>query len=312
MAPTSSVSLSVRELTKRYGAVEAVRGVSFDVAPGEIFGLLGPNGSGKTSTIECILGLREPDSGSVTLHGIDALAHPAQSRRVVGAQLQFASLHDKITPREALNCFAAFYPESAPVEELLTQFLPPGKTDVPFDSLSGGQKQRLFLALALVNRPHLLVLDEPTAGLDPLARRDLHEAILQLKSAGRSILLSTHYLEEAHQLCDRIGILHAGRLVALGTPDELIARSRALPRLTFRTLKPVDHSIVGALPAVTASESHEGGSWMVSTTQVNQTISSLVQKLDADGNEMLDLEIHRPSLEEVFMELTSTAWTESP
>ena len=310
MALPPTASLAVRELTKRYGAVDAVREVSFAVAPGEIFGLLGPNGAGKTSIIESILGLRRPESGAIIVNGINALEQPVQARRWVGAQLQFAALQDKITPREAINCFAAFYDASVPTDDLLARFSLTEKADAAFDSLSGGQKQRLFLALAVVNQPRLLVLDEPTAGLDPQSRRELHGLIRQLKSDGRSVLLSTHYLEEAHQLCDRIGILHQGRLIALGTPAELIARSRALPHLTFRTMRPVAAALVAALPAVTTHRPHQDG-WRIDTSAMNQTISGLLQTLEADGNEMLDLQIQRPSLEDVFLELTSSAWAES-
>ena len=301
----------MRDLTKRYGPVEAVRGVSFEVRPGEIFGLLGPNGAGKTTTIECLLGLRQPDAGSIQLDGIDALAHPTQARRLVGAQLQSAALQDKITPRQACRLFASFYVHAANVNELLDEFSLLAKADVPFDSLSDGQRQRLFLALAFVNRPRLVVLDEPTAGLDPRSRRELHRHIAAMKSEGRSVLLSTHYLEEAHSLCDRVGILHEGRLVALGAPGELIARSRAHPRLSFKTTKPLDPAEVAALPAVVSQQLLADG-WMLATREVNRTIGGLVKLLEARESEMLDLQIHRPSLEEVFLELTGTAWSETP
>ena len=308
LLPSSAVS--VRDLTKRYGSVEAVRGVSFEVAPGEIFGLLGPNGAGKTSTIECLLGLRRPDSGSITLGGIDALAHPTQARQLVGAQLQSASLQDKITPRQACRLFGSFYPSAMGADELLAQFSLSAKADVPFDSLSGGQKQRLFLALAFVNRPRLVVLDEPTAGLDPQSRRELHQLIAGLKTDGRSVLLSTHYLEEAHTLCDRIGILHEGRIIASGTPAGIIALSRAHPRLSFQTTRPLDASQMASLPGVVGQQPHSHG-WNLTTTEVNRTISGLVQLLEATGNEMLDLQIHRPSLEDVFLQLTGKPWAES-
>lgn len=310
MSPSPAASISIRDLTKRYGPVEAVRGVSFEVAPGEIFGLLGPNGAGKTTTLECLLGLRRPDSGSINLGGIDALAHPTQTRQRVGAQLQSAALQDKITPRQACRLFASFYAHAAKVDELLAQFSLLTKADAPFDSLSGGQRQRLFLALAFVNRPQLVVLDEPTAGLDPRSRRELHQLIRDRKSAGCAVLLSTHYLEEAHLLCDRIAILHAGRIIASGTPDELIARSHAHPRLTFKTGRPLDAAQVAALPAVVSHQS-QGGAWMLATREINRTVSGLVQTLEAGGNEMLDLQIHRPSLEDVFLELTGKSWSES-
>jgi ABC-2 type transport system ATP-binding protein len=215
--------VSVRQLSKHYGPVAAVRELSFEVASGEIFGLLGPNGAGKTTAIECLLGLRRPDSGAIAIDGIDAIAHPERSRQRVGAQIQSAALQEKITPRQALKLFASFYREPAGVDGLIERFALSAKADAPFDVLSGGQRQRLFLALALINDPKLVVLDEPTAGLDPRIRRELHRMIVEMRAAGKTVLLTTHYLEEAHALCDRIGILHEGRLVALDSPGALIA-----------------------------------------------------------------------------------------
>ena len=179
-----TAGVSVRELTKRYGAVEAVRGVSFEVAAGEIFGLLGPNGAGKTTTLECILGLRRPDAGSVAIDGVDTGTQPERARQKVGAQLQAATLQDKITPHQALRLFAAFYRAPAEVGALITRFNLSAKANAPFESLSGGERQRLFLALAFVNDPRLVILDEPTAGLDPQTRRELHRIIVELRTAG--------------------------------------------------------------------------------------------------------------------------------
>ena len=309
MPESRPASVSVRELTRRYGAVEAVRGVSFEVAVGEIFGLLGPNGAGKTTTLECLLGLRRPDSGSITVDGIDAVARPELAKERVGAQLQAATLQDKITPREALEFSASFYREPAAVEGLIERFALSDKADAPFDSLSGGQRQRLFLALAFVNDPHLVVLDEPTAGLDPPSRRELHRLIVGLRTAGRTVLLSTHYLEEAHHLCDRIGILHEGRIVALASPAELIARSTAKPRVAVKTGRPFDRAQAAALPGVVSSEPQENG-WLLGTTEVSRTIAALVRQLEADANPLLDLQILRPSLEDVFIELTGRPWSE--
>ncbi len=303
--------LRVSELVKHYGLVEALRGVSLTVEPGEIFGLLGLNGAGKTSLIECILGLRRPEAGAVHVDDIDALAHPERVRYRVGAQLQSAALQDKITPRQVLRLFASFYAEASPVDALLEQFDLATKAEAAFVTLSGGQKQRLFLALAFVNRPRLLILDEPTAGLDPRSRRELHRLILQLKATGCSVLLATHNLEEAHQLCDRLGILHDGRLVATAGPAELIAQSRAVPRVSFRTSRPVAAATLAGLPGAVSQCERDGG-WVVSTRDVNRTISGLVHQLQTAGNTMLDLGIQQPSLEDVFLELTGRAWTGAP
>ena len=311
MSSLPPASIRVGDLTKHYGPVAAVSGVSFEVAPGEIFGLLGLNGAGKTTIIECLLGLRAPDAGAITLGGIDARAHAREARRQVGAQLQAAALQDKITPREALGLFASFYPAAAAPAALLDQFNLAAKADAPFDTLSGGQRQRLFLALAFVHQPLVLILDEPTAGLDPQSRHELHQLITGLKATGRSVLLSTHYLEEAHQLCDRIGILHEGRLIAMDSPAGLIATARARPRVSFRTTRPLDLATVAALPDVVGQQPREGG-WSLDTRDVNRTISGLVRTLESGGNEMLDLQIHRPSLEDVFLELTGRSWSQPP
>jgi ABC-2 type transport system ATP-binding protein len=302
------VCVNVSNLSKNYGPVKAVRDVSFQLFPGEIFGLIGQNGAGKTTIIECLLGLRRPDNGTIAIKGVDMLTEPVRARQCVGAQLQSASLQDKITPNEALRLFASFYQQPVKIASLLAQFELTDKASEPFNSLSGGQKQRLFLALALLNNPEILILDEPTASLDPQARRTLHRSIAELKTAGRAVLMSTHNLEEASTLCDRIGILHEGRLIADATPVELIARARSNPRLSFRTIRPLEPSQVATLPGVT-DHIKEGQTWRTTTTNVNQTISSLVHKLDTTGNEMVDLQILQPTLEDVFIELTGQVWT---
>src|ERR1043165_495122 len=213
----------VRELVKNYGPVMAVRGVSFDVADGEIFGLLGPNGAGKTSTLECVIGLRRPDAGVVEVCGFNTFSQPREIKERIGAVLQATALQDKIRCREALKLFASFYRNRVPIDELLVKFSLVEKANARYETLSGGQKQRLALALALVNNPEFLLLDEPTAGLDPQSRRKLHTVIRRMKDDGRTVLLTTHYIEEAEQLCDRIAIIDHGVLIAEGTPRDLTA-----------------------------------------------------------------------------------------
>ena len=309
-APTPA-SVSVRDLAKRYGAVEAVRGVSFDVAGGEIFGLLGPNGAGKTTTLECLLGLRRPDAGTITIGGIDALAQPRQAKLSVGAQLQSAALQDKITPRQALRLFAAFYRAPAPIDDLIGQFGLADKATAPYESLSNGQRQRLFLALAFVNQPQVVVLDEPTAGLDPQSRRTLHHHIAGLRAAGRAVVMSTHDLAEAHRLCDRIGILDRGRLVAVARPGALMAKAAAVARVAVSTKKPLDAAQMSSLPGVVSCEPQAEG-WLLATTAASRTIVALVKCLEGHDNELLDLQIHRPTLEDAFLELTGRAWSDLP
>jgi ABC-2 type transport system ATP-binding protein len=215
--------IAVENLSRRFGAVQAIDNVSFDVAAGEIFGLLGPNGAGKTTALECVLGLTRPDAGYIEICGIDARLR--QAREKTGAVLQATGLQDKITPREALNLFAAFYPASIDSRTLLERFGLMEKADAAFETLSGGQKQRLALALAFVGDPQVLLLDEPTTGLDPQIRREVQIHIRGLKAEGRAVLLSTHDMDEVAQLCDRVAVIARGQIVATGTPRELIADS---------------------------------------------------------------------------------------
>jgi ABC-2 type transport system ATP-binding protein len=299
--------VSVAGLSKRYGRTQAVRGVSFEVGAGQIFGLLGPNGAGKTTTLECILGLREADGGSIRINGYAIRTHAAQAKLSVGAQLQAATLQDKITPRQSLDLFGSFYPRPFAPDELLARFDLEDKADAPFVSLSAGQRQRLFLALALVNRPALLILDEPGAGLDPHARRKLLAMIREMRAEGRSVLLSTHNIEEADQLCDRVAIMDEGRIIALAAPAELIARTNSPTRVIVSTAPPLPSPLVDALPGVLTAVRGESG-WTFSTTAPNHLLAELVRRVDEAGAELRDIQLRRPSLEDVFLELTGHAW----
>ena len=302
--------LSVVNLYKRYGDTEAVCGVSFEVPAGQIFGLLGPNGAGKTTTLECILGLRQPDGGSIRIQGFDTRTHPTQAKLQVGAQLQAATLQDKITPRQALDLFGSFYTQPFPSEELLERFDLDREAAAPFAELSGGQKQRLFLALALVNRPALLVLDEPTAGLDPHARRALRALVREIRNEGRTVLLSTHDLEEAAQLCDQIAILDRGRIIAAATPGELISRAHRPARVVVRTAPPLPQIVMESLTESARAE-FDGSGWVLDTRSPNRLLAEIVRRADEAGAEIIDVEFHRPSLEEVFIELTGRRWGET-
>jgi len=302
-----AVAVSVKDLWKRYGSTAAVAGATFDVPAGQIFGLLGPNGAGKTTTLECILGLRQPDAGSIQVNGLDIRTHAAQSKRLVGAQLQSAALQDKITSRQALDLVGSFYAESFPADELLARFGLEAKADAPFATLSGGLRQRLFLALALVNRPALLVLDEPTSGLDPQTRRSLRSLIRDLRSDGRTVLLSTHDLQEAHDLCDQIAILDSGRIVAGGSPAELIGRSQSPSRVIVRTDPCLDLAILNALPGV-ASAARDGHACRLETRAPVGVLAALVRCIDEAGARLLEVQVREPSLEDVFIELTGRPW----
>jgi ABC-2 type transport system ATP-binding protein len=296
-------TVAVTDLVKSYGAVQAVRGVSFAIAAGEIFGLLGPNGAGKTSTLECIIGLREPDGGRIEVCGFDARSHPREVKERIGVQLQATALQEQITVREALALFGSFYRRRADPDALLARFSLADKAGARFASLSGGQQQRVAMALALVNEPELLLLDEPTAGLDPQARRELHTVIREMKAAGRSVLLTTHYIEEAELLCDRVAIVDQGRIIAIDTPAKLVAATRTPTRVALTTAAPLDPAALRALPSASAVEV-DGTRALVATARINETIIELVRLLEAQGSELLDLHIRKPSLEDVFIELT--------
>jgi ABC-2 type transport system ATP-binding protein len=296
-------TIRVQNLSKRYGDLNAAAEVSFATQDSEIFGLLGPNGAGKTTVLECVLGLRQPDGGQIEIDGINALAHPRQIKGQIGAQLQATALPDAITPREALRLFAAFYSRRAAVNELIERFSLTEKADARFDSLSAGQRQRLALALAFVNDPRILFLDEPTAGLDPHVRRELHEDILQMRRDGRTVILSTHHIDEAQTLCDHVAILNHGRIIAVGTPAELTARAGSAAKIVVKTMRPVNESAIASLGGVQSIRAR-AGAWEIATTTVGPTIAALMRALDADQNELIDLHVVKPSLEDVFIELT--------
>jgi ABC-2 type transport system ATP-binding protein len=277
--------------------------VSFEVQRGEIFGLLGPNGAGKTTAVECIVGLRAADRGEIALGEIDARTQPRELRQRIGVALQATSLQDKITPREALRLFGALYRERASPAELLERFALAEKADARFETLSGGQRQRLALALAFVNRPELVLLDEPTTGLDPQARRELHEEIRRMKSDGHTVLLTTHYLEEAEQLCDRIAIVANGRLIATGAPRELIARSSASQSIRVATAKPLARGRIAALPGVD-EVAQEGAVVTARTSDAVETLAALARMLAEEKAELLELNVRKATLEDVFLGLT--------
>ncbi len=226
-------------------------------------------------------------------------------------QLQSTSLQDKIKVVEALKLFGSFYRQAADPYLLLEQFSLSEKANARFETLSGGQKQRLAIAVALVSQPDVLLLDEPTANLDPQSRRELHAVVKQLRADGRTILLTTHYIEEAQQLCDRLAIIDHGQIIAEGTPDQLIAKSKRLPRVTVSTAKPLAVQQLQSLPAIANADISGQGTW-VTTTSVSQTVIALVKMLDEQQNELLDLHVHRPSLEDVFIELTGRSIRDIP
>ncbi|MEV4168017.1 ABC transporter ATP-binding protein [Nonomuraea sp. NPDC049709] len=242
--------IEVRNLRKQYPNHLAVDDVSFEVAEGEIFGILGPNGAGKTTTVECVAGLRARDGGTVRVAGLDPQADRDGLRQVLGMQLQSAALPDKIRVWEAMDLYASFYPDPADWGELLDRVGLADKRHTYFRELSGGQRQRLSVALALVGRPRVAVLDELTTGLDPAARRDTWELIEQVRDTGVTIVLVTHFMEEAERLCDRLALIDAGKVVSTDTPAGLIRQVGEEQRLRFRPSAPIDDAVLLALPEV--------------------------------------------------------------
>ena len=299
----SPAIIEVENLTKRYGEVQALRGVSFSVDEGEVFGLLGPNGAGKTTTVEILEGLRPADGGRASVCGLDPHASGDALKQEIGAVLQFTALPDKIRVSEALNMFASFYLRHRDADQLLERFGLQEKRQAFYSQLSGGQKQRLALAMSLVNEPRVVFLDEPTAGLDPQVRREIYSIIEELKSNRKTILLTTHYIEEAERLCDRVAIVDQGRVMALGSPRELKQRSAGKTRIEIRLARPEPDGALGQLEAVSGCRLTDGV-YVVHSTGVPRTIVALVKYLEAQGNELASLEIAAPSLEDVFLELT--------
>ena len=299
----SAPIIAVLNLTKHYGDVHALRGVSFEVQEGEVFGLLGPNGAGKTSTVEILEGLRPPDGGIVSVCGLDPQSPGSAFKQEIGAVLQSTALPDKLRVGEAISMFASFYKRRRDPSALLKRFGLEEKRNAFYSQLSGGQKQRLALAMSLVNEPRVLFLDEPTAGLDPQVRREIYTIIEELKKERKTILLTTHYIEEAEKLCDRVAIVDQGRVIAQGTPRELKQRSAGTTRIEMRLARPETDAALKQLDGVADCHASDGV-YVVHSTRVPQTIVSLVKYLEAHGNELSSLDIAAPSLEDVFLELT--------
>lgn len=298
-------AVSVRALTKSYGMIAAVRDVSFEIKAGEIHGLLGPNGAGKTTALECVLGLRRPDSGSVQVDGYEVGRNPRVVRARMGAVLQSTALQDHITPREALRLFAALHRQPrARAEALLQEFALEDKAGAAFATLSGGQRQRLALALAFVHAPRVAVLDEPTAGLDPAARRDLHDRIVALRNSGCAILLSTHDMAEAERLCDQLCLLSSGQVIAAGSPASLIQQAGALTTIRLRTRRPLARDAFAGVPDLAGCVLGEAETLTFETRDPTPTLAALTQRLAALGASIEELQVVRPTLEDAFLRLT--------
>jgi ABC-2 type transport system ATP-binding protein len=304
-ANSRALTLEVRGLVKRYGSVVAVNGLDLAVNAGECFGLLGPNGAGKTTTIEICEGLLAPDEGEVRVLGLEWAEHEKALRQRLGIQLQESQFGEKITVLETIRLFRSFYDEGLPVEDVLGMVQLEEKRNARVGTLSGGQKQRLSVACALVGDPDLVFLDEPTTGLDPQSRRQLWDLVDGMRHRGRTILLTTHYMEEAERLCDHVAIVDHGRVIALGTPRELI-RSLGAEQVVHCELTNGDGLAIDAfraLPGVLSARV-DAGAWALQVNAAHETIPALLGMLEAHGTSLSELRTHSPTLEDVFVSLT--------
>jgi ABC-2 type transport system ATP-binding protein len=299
----SGTALACRALTKRFEDVLAVNGLDLAVQAGECFGLLGPNGAGKTTTIEILEGLTEPDSGEVEILGTSWKNGGRELRERLGISLQETQLTEKLTVGETLRLFRSFYRKGRDPEEVLAQLSLDEKRDARVGKLSGGQKQRLAVACAFVGDPEILFLDEPTTGLDPQSRLQLWEQVTRFRARGGTVLLTTHYMEEAERLCDRVAIVDHGRVIALGTPSELIGSLHAANVVEFQSEPTLDERVLRALPGVTEVR-HRGPNWMLSVGSLVETLPRLLGAVDQAGARLVHLSTHRATLEDLFVSLT--------
>jgi ABC-2 type transport system ATP-binding protein len=306
-ATTVAPVISVTDLHKRYGTTRAVDGVSFEVRRGEVFGLLGPNGAGKTTTVEILEGLRRQDSGEATVLGIDVARRPDALKSRIGVALQTAALYPKLTVAELLDLFRSFFGgRGRPTDELLRLLDLEEKRTTQSQALSGGQRQRLAVALALVNDPELVFLDEPTTGMDPAARRALWDIVLDLKREGRTILLTTHYMEEAEVLCDRLAIMDHGRILESGTVRQLVDSRFRERAVRFDAVDSLGDARMAAFPGVSEIK-REDGEVLLYTRDVPGTIGAVLTAAEELGFEPQNLGVRRATLEDVFLDLTGRA-----
>ncbi|MEV7287654.1 ABC transporter ATP-binding protein [Streptomyces sp. NPDC093252] len=296
--------IEVSELRKYYGGRPVVDGVSFTVEEGEIFGVLGPNGAGKTTTVECVEGLRVPDGGRVRVAGLDPVAQHEQVARILGAQLQTSRLQPKLTVREALDLYASFYRRPADWRPLAERLGLTDRLTVPFARLSGGQQQRLFIALALIGDPRILVLDELTTGLDPRARRDTWQLIEDIRARGVTVLLVTHFMAEAQRLCDRIAVIDRGRTAALDTPEGLIRRSAGGTVLSFTPSRPLDPEELrelDQLPELVSVAERDGRFTLTGTDTTVDAVLTLLARRRITAHQ---LRVGAATLDDAFLDLT--------
>jgi len=299
--PAFGPAVEITRLRKAYGSVVAVDDVSLSVAEGEIFGILGPNGAGKTTTVECAIGLRAPDAGTIRLLGLDPRADRDEVRQITGVQLQESALPGKLRVGEILDMYRSFYRHPADTGELIEALGLAAKHRAFYQSLSGGQRQRLSAALALIGRPKIAVLDEMTTGLDPQARRDTWDLIEGVRNRGVTIVLVTHFMEEAERLCDRVALIESGRVTALDTPARLTAQASGGKQVRFRPSAPFDDRLLLTLPEV-ARVDRDGAD--VTVTGTGDLVNAVILTLAAAGVAAHDVQLDSSSLEDAFVRLT--------
>lgn len=302
-------AISVESFVKDYPDLRAVNGISFEVERGEIFGMVGPNGAGKTTTIECIEGLRAPTAGTIRVLGLDPQRQGYALREVIGVQLQTTALYDRIRVREALGLFASLYRKGSPWAGNWDRLIEPlglkDKIDSFYHSLSGGQKQRLHIALAMVHDPEIVFLDELTTGLDPQARRAMWELIKEIREQGKTIFLTTHYMEEAEELCDRVAIIDHGDILALDSPAGLIARLGGENRIVFSLEEPVEDPHFESFSHVTHVEYLDHQVVLYSSQEsITGALKELIRWAESNGRSLRDLHVQRATLEDVFLTMT--------
>jgi ABC-2 type transport system ATP-binding protein len=306
MKPSGEPVIRVSDLHKFYGDVKAVDGVSFEVAKGEVFGMLGPNGAGKTTTIETLEGLRDPTSGQAFVLGMDVTRHADAIKERIGVQLQSVALFPRLTVKELLELFGSIYKRSLPVRQLIDTVDLGERANARSMNLSGGQQQRLSIALSLVNDPELVFLDEPTTGLDPQARRSIWDLVRELKSQGKTVMMTTHYMEEAAELCDRVAIMDHGHILEMGTVPDLIKRRFHERAVHFDTDPRLPLKRLGTLEGV-KRVAQEDGETVLYSADVPGTIGALLAIADKARMEPHNLGIRQATLEDVFLDLTGRA-----
>jgi len=302
-ANAAAAAIVCRGLKKHYADVKAVDGLDLEVSAGECFGLLGPNGAGKTTTIEILEGLTPPDSGEVVVLGRRWGSQERDLRERIGISLQESRLTEKLTVFETLTLFRSFYARGRDPVQLMADLSLEEKRDARVGKLSGGQRQRLAVACALAGDPELLFLDEPTTGLDPQSRLQLWERVAAYKAAGRTVLLTTHYMEEAERLCDRVAIVDHGRIIAQGTPAELIAGLHAPHIIEFSTEPRVEDALLAEIPGI-GERRQRDGRWLLAAASLAEAVPRLLDSLDGAGAKLVSLSTHRATLEDVFLSLT--------